>query len=117
MKIGLRLHGKVIGIEPSPIAGKSGDEAWPVYSNRDTIGPWEEVELTRHNDGSFDARFLSSNRQLSINPQGGLESREAGQTGGWESFYATEQPEGTNFLYRHDDVALLPVVLSIEEAA
>lgn len=117
MKIGLRLHGKAIGINPSPVTGQEGDAAFPVYADRDRIGSWEVLELTKHSDGAFDARFLESNRQLSINPQGGLESRAAGETGGWESFYATEQPEGTCLLYRHDDVALMVVVLTIEEAS
>jgi hypothetical protein len=107
MRVGLRLNGKVIGIDPN-------DRQFSVYANRDRVGAWEEGELTRHSDGHFDFRFLASNRQLSLAPGGRLESRAAGTFGPWEQLWATTQPDGLHLLYRAEGMALLPV-LTIEE--
>lgn len=113
MKVGFRLRGRVIGIEPTPRPGTSGDAQFPVYTNRDAVGAWEEAELTAHADGTFDARFLSANKQLSMTPSGELESRAAGQIGAWETFFATDQPDGSSLLYRFEGDVLLDA-LTIE---
>jgi hypothetical protein len=112
MKIGLRLHGKAIGIDPTPKAGTIDDARYPVYADKDQIGAWETAELTKHADGRFDVRFLAANRQLSITPFG-LESRVAGTFGLWEMVYATDQPDGCSLLYRLDGQTLV-TVLTIE---
>jgi hypothetical protein len=102
MKIGLRLHGKAIGVDPTPKAGTIDDARYPVYADK----------LTKHTDGRFDVRFLAANRQLSITPFG-LESRVAGTFGLWEMVYATDQPDGSSLLYRLDRQTLV-TVLTIE---
>ncbi len=109
MKVGLRLHGQAIGIDP-------GDSHAAVYANRAAVGGWEVGELTPNGDGKFNVRFLATNRQLSQQPDGTLESRPAGAIGGYESFYATDQPDGSALLYRFEGAALLPP-LTIEAAS
>jgi hypothetical protein len=109
MALGLRLNGKIIGVEPN--TGPS----FPVYTNRDSIGGWEEVTLTPHDNGTFDVIFVAANRQLSITPPGKLESRPIGAVGGWETFYATTQPEGVNFLYRYEGNTLVNLLLLEEQ--
>jgi hypothetical protein len=113
MKIGLRLNGKAIGVEPRPRPGQIGDAQYPVYADRDVVGSWEELELTPHDGGRFDARFLVADRQLSFTPSG-LETRAAGAIGSWELPYATDQPDGSALLYRFNDGSGLVAVLTIE---
>jgi hypothetical protein len=86
MSLGLRFHGRVIGVDPS-------DPSHVVYTNRDAVGAWEDVAVTRHADGWVDVRFLAANRQLTITPAGQLESRPAGAIGEWEQF--TVSADGT----------------------
>lgn len=115
MKVGLRLNGKAIGVDPTPVAGQTGDAQFPVYADRPTVGVWEEGELTEHGDGLFDFRFLAADRQLSLTPTG-LESRAAGSFGGWEQVYATQQPDGGALVYRYEN-GVPVVVLTIEAVA
>jgi hypothetical protein len=112
MKIGLRMQGKAIGIDPTPKPGAIDDARYPVYSDKDQFGVWEAAELTKHADGRFDVRFLAANRQLSLTPFG-LESRVAGTFGPWEMQYATDQPDGSSLLYRFEGQTLV-TVLTIE---
>jgi hypothetical protein len=106
MKGYVKIHGQYTGVEPS---GSS------VYQNRDAGGEWEAVEVTRHNDEFFDARYLAANRQLSMQPDGRLESRPAGAIGLYEQFQIrTEDGTGRHIMYRDD---LVGVVLEFEAGA
>ncbi len=109
MNVGLRLRGQALGIDPD-------DPRAAVYANRAAIGAWEVAELAPNGDGHFNVRFLATNRQLSQQPDGSLQSRIAGAIGAYESFYATDQPDGSALLYRFEGSALLPV-LTLEAAA
>lgn len=77
------------------------------------------VAITRHDDSKrYDARFVKADRQLAINPDGGLESRPAGSIGLWESFAATTQPDPdvAHLLYRvNEGVVIGGTVLQIVE--
>jgi len=104
------------GVVPSPAGGKSGDAAFPVYFDRegepDTGGAWETVEFSPHDDGTFDARYVEADRQLSIQPDGRLETRAAGAIGGYERFQIrTEDGSSRHILYRDD---LVGPVLEVE---
>jgi hypothetical protein len=114
MKVYLKLNNKYIGVDPTPIPRKTGDSAFPVYQDRNSGGAWEEVELTKRDNGQFDARFIAANRQLSLSSNG-LESRGAGTFGTWELIYATEQPDGIKLAYRADGATILGPVLTLEE--
>lgn len=109
MKVGLRLNGKAIGIDPTvtPI-GK-------VYADRDQVGGWEELSLTYHEDQKqFDARFIAADRQLTMTNDNRLESRVSGAIGVCELFFATKQPDGSGLLYRFDGMRLVGI-LTIED--
>jgi hypothetical protein len=108
MRVYLKHGGKYIGADPAkPNA---------VYSDRVAGGGWEAVELTPQGDGGlFDARLVAADRQLSLQPDGRLETRPAGTFDAYELFRATEQPEGLAILYREQDGAVVGVPLSIEE--
>lgn len=108
MRVFLKLAGKYVGVDPSALE--------TVYHDRGQGGAWEAVELTPHDDGHFDARFVEANVQLSIQPDGRLETRPAGTFGAYEQLRASVQPEGLGILYREDGGAVLGVPLSIEEA-
>lgn len=102
------------GVSPRPGAG-NGDARFPVYYARpgepDAGGAWEMVELTKAGNG-FAARYVEANRQLSIQQDGRMESREAGAIGPFEIFQIrTEEGTGRNVLYRDD---LVGVVLEVE---
>jgi hypothetical protein len=111
MKVALRLNGKVIGIDPST------GPYFPVYADRDQVGAWEEGELTAQPGIAFDFRFLAANRQLTITPDGRLESRSRGAIGLWELLYATDQPDGSAFVYRVVSPGHVPLTLTIEARA
>ena len=106
MRVHLKRGNKFIGVDPSTPG--------VVYADRDTGSEWERVELTKRSDGHFDARFIAANRQLAMTPDGRLETRDAGAVGPWESFYATEQPDGAKFLYQTNGDTVGPVLLMLE---
>lgn len=109
MRIYARLSGRYVGCDPV-------DAAHAVYADRLQGQAWEAILLTKHADGSFDARFEAAGRQLTLTPDGRLESRPAGAVGAWETFFATAQPDGSAFLYRIDGGRLVLPVLQIEAA-
>lgn len=78
MATGLRLNGKVIGVEPAHPS--------VVYADRAQVGAWEEVKLIAHPEDLFEIRFIASNRTLSLTPWGTLETRDPGTFGEWERF-------------------------------
>lgn len=115
-RVYLKLKGKFIGVDPTPqtsakgpadkrgratVIRLEGDAQFPVYADRESGGSWEAVDLTKHADGTFDARFVASGRQLSLTPNG-LETRST--VGAWETVRAHEQPPDwkTILLYRSD---------------
>jgi hypothetical protein len=106
--IGLRYKGKALGIDIN-------DPRFAVYSDRDSVGEWENVILTAHGSGKFDVRFVATNRQFTVTPWAAFESRPAGAIGGWELFYATRQPDGSALLYRFEEGNHLVAALTIEE--
>lgn len=92
MRVGLKLNGKYLGIEP-------GTEA--VYADRNTLSEWEQAELTRHGSSAlWDLRFVAANRTLTITPDGKLESRAGGAFGAWEQLQVMVEVDGTKVLYR-----------------
>jgi hypothetical protein len=102
------------GVNPTPRPG-AGDARFPVYYARpnepDAGGPWETVEIEKKGNG-FAVRYVEANRQLSIQPNGKMETREAGTFGPFEVFQIrTEEGTGRNILYRDD---LVGVVLEVE---
>lgn len=109
MKIFAKLHGRYIGVDPSrPDA---------VYADRAAGGAWELLELQPRDGGLFLVRFVEADRVLSIQPDGKLETRQAGTDGAYELLRATLQPEGVAILYRVDDAGVvLGVPLTLEEA-
>lgn len=111
MKVALRVNGKYIGVDPA-----TGLQ-FPVYTNRTSAGEWEELLLTAHGGGLFDLKFIAANRQLTLTPAGGLESRMAGAVGVWEQFFITTQPEfpqGPSLLYRYESGVIILPVLQVE---
>jgi len=114
MKQYLTLKGLFLGVSPNPATLKSGDDAFPVYSDRATGGAWEECEVVQ-NGSSFNVRFVAANRALSMTPEGLLQSRPAGTAGPWESFQAMTQPDGTNLLYRREKDVVQPVLTIVEK--
>lgn len=122
MRVFLKRLGRYVGVEPS--AQRPGELAAEyeqrmraaVYADRDAGAAWEEVELTPLGDGEFGARLVAADRQLSIQPDGSLETREAGTLGAYERLRATSQPEGLNLLYRVADGMPCGVPLVIAEA-
>jgi hypothetical protein len=109
MRVYLKSAGKYVGVEPSTPE--------VVYANREHPGAWEEVELTDHGGGLFDARFVSADRVLSIQPDGKLETRKAGTFDAYEQVRATTQPEGLDILYRASELGVLDTPLTIEAIA
>lgn len=107
MNVYARLNGKFVGVDPS--------SPNRIYADRTAGGAWEEIKLTAHENGRFDALLVAVNKQLSFGP-GGLELRPAGAIGEWELPFATTQPEGTNLLYRVQDGSFAGPVLTIEAA-
>jgi hypothetical protein len=96
----------------------TGDAQFPIYFNRpgqkNEGGGWETAELTPHDGGQFDVRYVDSNRQLSVDQFGAMTSRAAGAIGSDELFYATTQPDGSNLLYRFQNGVLVSTVLTLE---
>jgi hypothetical protein len=131
MEIFLKVAGKYTGVDPHPITSRidehgrrvpvSGDAQFPVYRNRDEGRGWERVLLSKHDDGSYDGVYIAADRQLSINDQGGLESRKAGAIGPNEQLWARTQPEQTDdhgILYRlNADGEIIGTPLQIEAAS
>lgn len=77
-----------------------------------------KVKVTRHDDEHYDATFTSANRILTIDPDGSLTSRAAGDYGLWQQLSATTQPKPkvVNLLYRvQDGVVIGGTVLQIVE--
>ena len=106
MKVGLRLNGMAIGVDP--------DHPDTVYHNRANVDAWEKCELTKHEEGHFDVRFIAANRALSIEPDGTHSTRAPGTFNAFEQLYATTQPDGISLVYRVANGAALGA-LAIEE--
>jgi hypothetical protein len=117
MFVSAKLGQKYIGVDPGGQQFKGQGVTFPVYHDRAQPGEWERIELQpRGDDRSFRARFVASNRGLSMQPDGRLETREAGTDGEYEVFYVTTQPDGSNLLYRIAQGGLVGVLL-VEEFA
>jgi hypothetical protein len=70
-----KLHGKYIGVEPGTTK---------VYADRPAGGSWEELDITKRDDGKYIVTFRSGQLVLSIQPDGRLETRPLGTDGPWE---------------------------------
>lgn len=117
MKVYAKLGNKYTGVNPVAQAPKGGGEKFPVYHDRVQGGAWEEIELTPHDSsGGFLARYVAADKALSMQPDGRLETRDPGTDGGYEVFYATTQPDGTNLLYRIEQNGIVGVLM-IEDIA
>jgi hypothetical protein len=115
MFVSAKLGQKYIGVDPGGQQFKGQGVTFPVYHDRAQPGEWERIELQpRGDDRSFRARFVASNRGLSMQPDGRLETREAGTDGEYEVFYVTTQPDGSNLLYRISQGGVVGVLL-VEE--
>lgn len=115
--VGMYLGNHVIGVSPTPTKSKlvatgafrgrvshevklNGDDQYPVYNDRDVIGGWEIIALTRRDNGYFSALFIDSNRQLTINPiSNALETRDAGVVESWQLFNCARADDGFIFLW------------------
>lgn len=73
------LNGKYIGVEPGTTK---------VYADRLSGGAWEELDVTQA-DGYYLVHFRTANLQLSIRPNGQLDTRPAGTDGAWEQLSIT----------------------------
>lgn len=119
MRVFLKQGSKFVGVSPSAVmSGKDKKTpTFPIYSDRASGGDWEVAELERRDDGSFSVKFAASNKVLSQNPNGALESRDAAG-GPWETFYAARQPQPGEIavLYRIENGVMVSPVLTIVEA-
>lgn len=114
MRVYLKKAGKYTGINPTPVAGKSGDAQFPVYADRPAGGAWEEIDLEPVGNG-FTATYVAANRELSIQPDGSLQSRAAKTDGGYEVNQAVTEPDNLSVFYRDDSGQILGTPLTIEE--
>lgn len=112
MAIALKRGDQYLRVDPKPVAGKSGDDRWPVFADRSQVGGHEEIELAKDGD-HFVARFKEADRILCLTPDGTLETRAADAVGPWEQVKATEQPDGVKLLYRPHE-GHVPIVLTLE---
>jgi hypothetical protein len=78
-------NGKYIGVEPGTIK---------VYADRPVGAEWEDVEITKRDNGQYGVRFVAANLQLSIQPSGTLETRPAGTDGPWEQLSIETAADG-----------------------
>ena len=64
-----------------------------------------KVKITRHDDGYYDALFLSANRVLSIQPDGSLQTRVSSVWSGYEQVQCATQPapNKVSLLFRVDE--------------
>lgn len=104
MNISGQYLGGFIGVEPGTTT---------VYHNRTVAGGWEQMALTPSpaQPKMFNALFTASGKTLSQQPGGTLQTRQGGTDGLYEQFFATNQPDGTSFLYRYQDGQILDVIL------
>jgi hypothetical protein len=114
----IKRDGKYCGCDPTPVTGQTGDAQFPVYDDRPVGGAWEVATLSQHDGGKFGLLFRAANRELTINDQGGLETRVAGTFGEWESEDAATQPDGSSILWRgpFDGSVRSEMVLALEVA-
>jgi hypothetical protein len=121
----LRMNGKYLGCSPVPVPGQTGDDAYPVYSDRDEAGGWEAATLHVADDGkSAVAVFNDANRVLSIakrNDGPALQSRANHATppdfGGWELQFCASLPmqdDKHGVLCRFDDDGSALALMEIE---
>jgi hypothetical protein len=107
VKIALKKHGKVGRVDPND---KVDD---PVHFDRDGAGPHELLTLEKVGEDFF-AEWEAAQRALSLTKDGQWVTRKKGTRQGWETFKATIQPEGKNFLYRREGDRLVDVVEFVE---
>lgn len=95
-----------VGVNPTPTPGKTGDAQFVPYYNRPAPNPnsggaWEQVSFEQH--GAWWAiKFAASNRYLSIQQDGSLQTRAA-VGGAYEQFDIYVEPvTGRIVIYRAD---------------
>lgn len=84
MRVYLRKGPHYLTVNPTGIGGQTNDMAFPVAATTSKPGPFGLVEMTKHDDGRYDARFVASRRQLTVDPAGFMDTRQAGHVGSWE---------------------------------
>lgn len=111
MKCGLKVDGQILRKDPSEA---SNDRA--LHADRASVGPHEEVEVTKDGD-DYVAAFVASECVLSIGPDGRLESRPKSKVGAWERLKAALTPDGkVAFLYRLEGENLVSKVVQVVRA-
>lgn len=97
MSVFLKRHGLYLGVDP----------AFPafVYGDRQHGAAWEEVLVTAHAGGLIDVVFVAANRQLTITPDGQLETRIAGTFQEWEQLTVLPLPASGLPLLRRVNVS------------
>jgi len=99
-----KLVDRYIGVDP----------AHPdvVYADRTSANGWEAIELKPTGKG-FSAWFIDAKVCLSLDQFGNFHTRAS--AGGDETFFCTNQPDGSALLYRfQNDAALVEPVLTLE---
>ena len=123
------------GVEPEPLPNTFGDAQWPVYYDRPAPEPtpddptpapppneggaWETLTCTPHDDGAWwDARYVSANRQLSIESTGvpypALQTRAAGAIGPNEQFQIRVEDDTQRILLYRTDGEGVVLVLEVQ---
>lgn len=84
-RIALKLAGKYVGANPS----EPTDAA---YADREAVGGWETLELTKRDDGKYEVRFVDAHKAMSVTPAREIQTRAWDAIGGWEVYRAAEIP-------------------------
>jgi hypothetical protein len=108
------FKGLYLGCSPVPVPGKTGDDQFPCYQDRPVGAGWERTLVTDLGGGQVDVLFEDSQREMTLTPDGGLQTRAKGAIGGWEKFFATQQPDGSMLIYRFEGSKLVGVFLFTE---
>lgn len=114
-----------IGISKTPVPGKTGDDAFPVYATNPYPSDIDaSVKINDHGNGRYDALFIDSNRQYCLpmiqdisTPALG-QSRAAGLTDGWQEFFIRANPNNPNvgILFRMEGDQTSGVIVTVAEA-
>lgn len=72
---------------------------------------WEQILFTPHSDGTWDAAYEVAGKQLSLQPDGSLQTRPLGTFGPFEQFeIRVEDDTQRILLYRADAIGAVLIV-------